>query len=178
MINKTFCALPWVHVAVKTSGRFRLCCNQSTLPKDIEIGGYLKGKSATDTPVEVMWNSKSYRELRKRMIKGEPSGPCGRCYREEESGMKSARISNNNDWFDSIGDIDPDGFASLDSIQYVDVRLGNKCNLKCRMCNSYASNRWINDEKLLHLREVPDHDLKMLEKLDWYKSDDFWENLF
>jgi len=176
--NSTFCVLPWVHMSINTRGKFRLCCNQSFIQKDMDKGGYLPIFHADERTVEEVWNSDAYREVRKKMMKGEKIGPCSRCYREEEMGMKSARILNNESWSKSIGYINPDGFCSLDSIRYIDIRLGNGCNLKCRMCNAFSSSAWIDEEKKIHTANIPMKDLTLLENMDWFTKDFFWNSLF
>lgn len=179
MISKTFCVMPWVHLAVSTRGYFRLCCNQSFLPEDTERGGYLDRHYIHKEPVQDAWNSDSYKRTRIKMIEGEEIAPCSRCYREEKMGIKSARMNYNRDYLPSLklSNIKSDGSCSLDSIKFIDVRLGNKCNLKCRMCNPYSSSNWISDERSTGVRKISEKDLQSLENIDWFENDFFWENL-
>lgn len=177
MISKTFCAIPWVHLAINTRGTFRLCCNQSYLSEDVKKGGYLESHYSDKETVEDMWNSDTYKDVRLKMLKGEKLGPCSKCYREEELGMRSARLIHTDEYFPGMDEIDPHGECSVDSIKYVDVRLGNRCNLKCRMCNAYSSDQWIGDERLTHARGISEEDLQQLEEMDWFEKDFFWDNL-
>jgi len=62
-------------------------------------------------------------------------------------------------------------------VQYIDLRLGNLCNLKCRMCNPYASNQWLKEWELI----APGMDAaerERLTKMDWPEHPKTWENLF
>ncbi|MHA1817059.1 MAG: SPASM domain-containing protein, partial [Candidatus Heimdallarchaeaceae archaeon] len=149
MISETFCILPWIHVSVGIVGNHRLCCYQSQDKKDADSGDLkIKGNLKIDKiPLEDIWNSEMYREVRKRMIRGEPIGVCSKCYREERSGVTSYRNLANRQFSSNIPEINSDGMCSLDSIRYLDIKFGNKCNLKCRMCYAPVSSSLIAEEK-------------------------------
>lgn len=176
MKSKTFCVIPWIHLSITTSGLFRPCCNVSYMEEDYINGGRFKRHSIADEKIEDVWNSDTYVNFRKKMLNGERLAPCSRCYREEEAGVKSSRI-NFNDTYMPIADIKPDGTCSLNSIKYIDVRLGNVCNLSCRMCNPYASSKWIDEEKVTELRDVSHEDLDRLKRMDWFDTELFWNNI-
>jgi len=177
MISETFCILPWIHVSLNIVGTHRLCCHQSHSKKDIRRGdvGLKEYPQVAKTPIENVWNSESYVEVRKKMIRGEPIDVCSKCYREEKAGVTSHRQSTTA-WFSSdIPEIDPCGYCSLDSIRYLDIKFGNKCNLKCRMCNAGVSSAWIPEEKKYHIRKLDN--IEELENLTWCYEDMFWDNL-
>lgn len=174
-MNKTFCRLLWRHVAVSTSGTFRPCCNISYIREDYKDGGEFPLHYIYKEDIEDVWNSDTYKNFRLKMLAGEKQPSCNRCYREEEVGIKSARMTN-NETFDMV-EINEDGTCPLDTITYVDVRLGNKCNLKCRMCNPFASDQWIEDERKTGLRKTPIKTLDKLGSIDWFNKDKFWNNL-
>jgi len=179
-ISKTFCIVPWVHMALNTKGEYRLCCNQSWLKKDIDDGGYLTPYNSFEVPFEDIWNSETYKETRIKMLNGIENPPCRKCYREEATGMYSTRQSLNNSYLYSfpLELLDPSGYCPTNTIKYVDIRLGNKCNLKCRMCNPQSSNQWIGIDKETRLRGVPEKELDYLNSMDWFNKQTFWENLF
>ncbi len=176
-ISRTFCVAPWIHVAISTRGIFRPCCNISYMKEDYLNGGRFTDHYVYKENIEDVWNSDTYKEFRKKMIRGEKLPNCSRCYREEESGIISARMSLNDTYLQSLGNVNLNGSCSLNSIKYIDVRLGNKCNLKCRMCNPYASDQWIADEHLIHIRRASEEDLVNLKKMDWFEQNLFWDNL-
>ena len=175
-MNNTFCILPWVHTAVSTSGLFRPCCNINYINEEYKPGEKFEGHYIYNEDIEDVWNSDTYKNFRIKMLRGEKQTACNRCYREEEAGIKSARLSS-NEQFDMV-EINEDGSCPLDTIRYIDVRLGNRCNVKCRMCNPYASNQWIEDERKTGLRKTPADELDRLSSMDWFESDTFWNNIF
>ena len=181
MENKTFCVIPWVHVAISTSGSFRPCCTISYSKDDYKEGERCGGFESTHyiykEKIEDVWNSDTYRNFRKKMLNGERISACSRCYREESAGILSPRIKNNETFRLNIDELDKDGYCSLDKVKYIDIRLGNKCNIKCRMCNPYASDQWIQDERETHLRGTPETELIRLGQMDWYNNELFWDNV-
>ena len=178
MISDTFCVIPWVHLAIDTKGSYRLCCNQSYLDEDLNDGGYIDHLYYSyETSVEDAWNSDEYKNIRIKMLNGERIPPCRKCYREEAMGIKSARMVNNENYLSSLDELDPRGHCSTNKIKYVDVRLGNKCNLKCRMCSPHSSDQWISDERKTGVRHISNKVLNSLENMDWFSKDYFWDNL-
>lgn len=141
--SDTFCVLPFMHVAVNPGGGYRLCCNSN--PKDNKI--MQDDNPARDyrifrDDVRDVWNSKHYQNIRQQFIDGERPATCQRCFREEDAGIRSPRIGYNEKWFKDSIQVAAE--IPLD-VRYVDLRLGNLCNLKCRMCNPWSSSMWVKD---------------------------------
>ena len=86
MISKTFCPLPWIHLATRPNGDVRLCCtaNASGAGKeDIKDAGLVKhdGKIMNlqhDTISEV-WNSSYMKIVRLQMLDGKTPDSCTKC---------------------------------------------------------------------------------------------------
>lgn len=139
--SETFCVLPFMHVAISPSGSFRVCCNSDPNTNKIWKTENKEYKYFRDDVNEV-WNSDVYKTIRKQLINGERPDMCVQCFREEDVGIKSPRIGHNNKWFKD--DIIIAEEIPLD-VRYIDIRLGNLCNLKCRMCNPWSSSQWVKD---------------------------------
>jgi len=161
MKSKTICALPWVQVSTSIEGIYRLCCLQT----GTDVFNHIK---VLDVPIKEMWHSKEYNRVRDRMLKGEYLDCCARCYREEDAGLESARMRHNKNW---------GSYISEPKILLLDLRLGNICNLKCRMCNPAISTAWIEDEKKLSVRNYSKTSLEKMENYDWYNQESFWNDL-
>jgi MoaA/NifB/PqqE/SkfB family radical SAM enzyme len=63
---------------------------------------------------------------------------CGICWKKEDRGYSSLR-QHSNQIYSKHMDVTPDKIA--DQPYYIDLRLGNLCNLKCRMCISEWSSQ-------------------------------------
>jgi sulfatase maturation enzyme AslB (radical SAM superfamily) len=92
------------------------------------------------------------RELRTRMLAGQKSSTCTRCYEQEASGFFSGRQSANKHHGHHIARTDSTAAdGSLDSMEltYWDIRFSNLCNLKCRSCGHIFSSQWYQDQAKL-----------------------------
>lgn len=142
MPSDTFCVLPWMHIATNPAGSYRICCNSNPDTNQIRDPETDKPYKIYKHSVGEVWNSPSYKKFREQFLNGERPKTCERCFREEDAGVRSARIAYNEKWMRE--DLDLSVEAPLD-IRYVDLRLGNLCNLKCRMCNPWSSSMWVKD---------------------------------
>ena len=169
--SDTFCILPWMHLATNASGNYRVCCN-STPGKNFILKPNGEPYKIYEDTIDEVWNSETYQQIRKQFLNNERPAMCERCFREEDSNVKSARLAWNESWmFEYEKSITPPL-----NIQYVDIRLGNLCNLRCRMCNPYASNQWIKEWELIEEWNSPNDKIR-LSKLDWPNNPATWSNL-
>lgn len=151
-MTNTFCPIPWNFQAIRANGDIRVCCqanvtkNQGVIRKS-DGSAYNAGYDS----LEESRNAELMKTVRLNMINGVWSDECGRCKSEEENGLNSRRTYETEQWsmdFDVIknktaedGSINPDDFP----VVYYDLRFGNFCNLKCRMCGPTDSNAWYED---------------------------------
>jgi sulfatase maturation enzyme AslB (radical SAM superfamily) len=167
-----------MHLATNASGRFRLCCN--SLPgKNLLQDGERIYSAHVPGDFRKGWNSSFMRQVRQDMLAGRRPEACTRCFREEDSGLKSARQAWNEAY---AGEIETylthateDGRAEP-AVKYMDLRLGNLCNLKCRMCNPYASKKWLEEWGLIE-GPLPEDEASRLRHLNWFEDEGFWAQL-
>ena len=73
--------------------------------------------------------------LRKSMIAGEKSPLCNTCWKSEETTGQSERtMGNQNIQANVYKEV-----IDFSNIFHINLFLGNKCNLACRMCNPWCS---------------------------------------
>lgn len=182
-ISKTFCVLPFTHLATYTDGSAILCCvakNEYKLNLNKET-------------LQSAWNSEYLRETRLKMLRGEPVSACAHCYAEEKNGYRSHRITENRAWKDRFGrdfildrlhHVQKDGTLE-DNIVAIDLRLGNTCNLQCVMCRPQDSSKWTALAKKIaatartkEVRDERDGQSKIDQtQFEWYKEKTFWDDL-
>jgi len=169
--SNTFCVLPFMHAAVSPTGSFRVCCNSNPKNNKIWKTENKEYKMFRDDINEV-WNSETYKTIRKQFIDGERPETCQRCFREEDAGIRSPRIGYNEKWFKD--DVQVAEEIPLD-VRYVDIRLGNLCNLKCRMCNPWSSSMWVKDwNKVVDTAELAPNEPLSDEDLAWMEQLGEW----
>jgi len=170
-MTDTFCVLPWIHLATNASGNLRVCCNSTPGENFILKDDSTPYKIYKDDLQEA-WNSNTYCDIRKTMLSNERPAMCIRCFREEDAGLESARQAWNKKWKeDKVYNETP----TFD-IKYIDLRLGNLCNLRCRMCNPYASSQWIKEWHLIS-NKLSKQEHERLKRLDWPNDKKTWDNL-
>lgn len=170
-ISKTFCILPWMHLATNASGNLRVCCN-STPGKNFILRENKRPYKITDSDMLDFWQSDTLKNIRKQFLTGERPEMCERCFREEDSGIKSARQAWNEKY---MFDYELSDTPKL-MVKYIDIRLGNLCNLRCRMCNPYASNQWVEEWHLID-NPLSDTEIKRLSTMDWPNDEIVAENI-
>lgn len=195
--SKTFCVLPWIHLATRPNGDMRLCCtaNASGAGEDHEVG-LIKmddGRTANFgkiTPMQA-WNSEYMKSVRTCMINGHIPASCKGCFDEEAQGVVSKRIWETATWeqdegFDLaelIKQTKEDGTVP-EKLSYLDLRLGHTCNIKCVMCSPHDSSKWISDwQKLYPKIETPEVKIQMQwDKKEfnnfWYEKGLFWDEIY
>ena len=178
MIKKspTFCVLPFMSLASSKSGNLRICCNSIKgenliLKRDGNLYKIYKDdlKSA--------WKAPLYRKIRKQMLNGEKPEICSPCFREESAGIKSAKIGYNRKYYNEYYQHDT---PKYDNIKYLDLRLGNKCNLRCRMCSPYTSSSFLKEWSQLTqksesstIKALTENEKKKFKNLSWPDEMDF-----
>jgi pyruvate-formate lyase-activating enzyme len=198
-MSNTFCPIPWIMFAIRTNGDVRLCCQANQGPtravfKKPDGSVYnLKNNLISDSK-----NADLAKEVRLSMLKGERHPECIRCWREEDSGMRSRRTDEISTWKDvftyedAVKLTEKDGSVSKDLEPiYYDLRLGNFCNLKCRTCACTDSSGWYNEQYNVYgldyfydthgrvdlvLGENGNWEPKNKD-YDWCLSDKFWSDL-
>jgi len=197
-MNNTLCPVPWMSTSLRANGDIRVCCQAQHGP----TGGILRDENgkeynARNADLQMVRNSDLSKEIRKYMMEGRWHPECVRCQTEVESGM-NARIEYENkiwiergefSWEDLLSKTEQDGTIRADEINcsFYDVRFGNLCNLKCRMCGPTDSSMWYEDQVKLWQDSYRDsHGRVKLIKNDkgkyepeedlynWHTSDHYW----
>lgn len=145
-VRDTFCVLPWMHLYVGPDSNVLPCC---VADQKFPMG------SINDQPVAGILKSTKFNQLRKNMLEGRQSKECSRCYLKEDSGMISERQRHNARWALSRSTLDPDGNIDQFSPVYLDIRLNNICNFKCRMCSGYYSSSIAQEDAKLFANAKP-----------------------
>ena len=96
-MTDTFCILPFMHLATSASGNLRVCCN-STPGKNFILKKDGNPYKIYKDDIQEAWNSNTYKTIRRQLLNGQRPEMCVRCFREEDSGISSARQAWNQKW--------------------------------------------------------------------------------
>jgi MoaA/NifB/PqqE/SkfB family radical SAM enzyme len=90
-------------------------------------------------------NSHSMRKLRQEFIDGKQPATCRKCWKEERSGRSSKRM-HTLDRLKHMLAHQSDWTIDAKPLMFLDLKLGNICNLKCRLCGSWSSSTFAAEE--------------------------------
>lgn len=192
--SPTFCSIPFVSLEVNTDGSIRPCCmikgQYHQLKKDNGDRFTVKDN------LKDAWNSNELRKMRLAMINGEKLEGCNVCYLQESSGRTSNREYANQEWFDKLGEKTIESrvdqailnAGEIDfSVAYLDLRLGNLCNLKCRMCSPFNSSQIAKEHLDLEQRDSAykvvwastfgKFDSRFNDMQEWFDKDVLWDQI-
>jgi len=157
------CILPWNHIFGGLLGNYHLCCHA-----EYESSSPILGSS--NETITQIWNNQPLKKIRKQFLAGDIPTVCKKvCYDRELIGIKSNRISVNERFKQQkyLQDKTQDDGSLLTTPTYLDIRFGNLCNFKCRMCGPESSTSWYKDSELPYSKTID----------PYTKNEALWEDL-
>ena len=196
--SPSFCVLPWIHVATRPNGDMRLCCVANASGADtgdytvglVKMDNGVPANFANNLPTDA-FNNDYMKSVRTTMLAGKIPASCTKCFKEEEEGIVSKRIWETGTWHleekidiqKLIQETELDGTIPY-KLQYLDLRLGHTCNLKCIMCSPHDSSMWVNDHKKIYpilqsplIKKQLSWDQTKFNNT-WYENPAFWEEVY
>ena len=145
-------------------GTFFNCCHvEFNASNPIILGNHTQTLSS-------IWNGDPAKQVRKKFLANDIPKECYEvCYRIEEKGGNSNRLQVNKRFANKsyLQDRTSEDGSVDNYPSYIDIRFGNLCNFKCRMCGPSASSSWYKDAK------TPRSGI-----IDYYTNNDqMWEDL-
>ena len=175
-LPKTICMLPWVSIEASPTGTIRPCC----MAHDEITDASGKKYDLNETNLEEAYHSEYMQNLRRQFRAGEKPETCNRCWEEEDAGRDSKRIHSQVRLKELYEQVD---WANDDPNQlwFVDLKLGNICNLKCRICGSRSSSKWAEEELAYMPKDLNKKEhiaYTWLKQGAWpRKTETFWNNM-
>ena len=154
--NNAFCYAPFINLHINSLGDVNPCC----------VNPHTSFGNINNNSVDEILNGDKIKKFKSNMLSGIVHTGCSDCINAEKNGMHSYR-----QYFDDIVR-DENILVDLqgkNDIYYVDLRITNKCNLRCRMCVPQSSILLARDMKELgynvrpeELRNAPAKDFDSL----------------
>lgn len=200
-MSDTFCPLPWIGYSIRSNGSVRICCHANQGPTR---GILLKENNTSfryNDSIDDSRNSKTLKNVRLSLLNKKWHPECVRCMREFNSGLKTRNRSETLFWEKYFTEEDARRLTKSDgsidtskiSLRYFDLRFGNTCNLRCRMCGPTDSSGWFREYEAIYGTNTYDDYSETAEKIkivkegnkyiaegkpyDWYKENIFWEEI-
>lgn len=188
--KKTFCIYPFIHSMYSADGHARLCCVANEHLKKKNNTTYYMG---SEDP-EKVWNSTSYREVRRQMFSGKKISYCSHCYLQEKLGGRNSYRQDMNLIFlkrnyreeslKRVKEAFENDFHVSSPPFFLHLVLGNLCNLKCRMCFPSSSSLIFKEYENLNSSDkkfsllLKDNCINMSNILPWYEKPSFFETIY
>ena len=170
-----FCVLPWVSLETSPIGTVRPCCLAEEEIVD-DAGNKFDLNTANFGSIQT---SQYMQDLRQQFLDQKKPAACRKCWREESAGRTSKRMHT----LDRLKHMIPNSEWTADAkpLMFLDLKLGNICNLKCRICGSWSSSTFATEE-LQWLRQNEDrkdnHHYRMLRAGAWPRENPtFWTEI-
>ena len=138
--TEKFCVLPWISLEASPIGTVRPCC----LADDELLDDSGEKFSLSTATFDSIQRSESMQGLRQQFLRNEQPQTCRKCWREESAGRTSKRMHT----LDRLKHILGHQTWTEDAkpLMFLDLKLGNICNLKCRICGSWSSSQFASEE--------------------------------
>ena len=169
-----FCVLPWVSIEASPIGTVRPCCLADDEILD-NNGNKFELSTADFADIQ---NSDHMRGLREQFLAGQKPQTCRKCWNEERGGRTSKRMHTLDRLKHSIADTE--WTADAKPLMFLDLKLGNICNLKCRICGSWSSSQFATEEinQLPREQQKSSHAYQMLRAGAWPRENSqFWQQI-
>jgi MoaA/NifB/PqqE/SkfB family radical SAM enzyme len=182
------CMLPWISIETSPIGTARPCCLAIDEIYFLDEENNKVKYNLRDHTLEEIYHSDYMKNMRQEFLEGHKPKTCQRCWSEEAAGRVSKRINSRIRLKEYYKDVDWYN-TNPDQLWFIDLKLGNICNLKCRICGSWSSSKWAKEEvdyefKRYELAGIKGYDkkqhlaYKFLQDGAWPReSEVFWDNL-
>ena len=155
-LPKTLCAVPWSNLEIFTNGDITPCC----VSKHAVLG------NIKDTDIQDAFYSERMNHIRSQFLAGEKPEECRNCWKTENKNLTSTRLHKNKILKEKM----LTKYFKNPNVYSLDLKLGNACNFKCRICNPRFSS--------LFASEAHKHkDIPLVEHSKWQESDRFLSQL-
>jgi organic radical activating enzyme len=167
-----FCVLPWVSLEASPVGTVRPCC----LADDEILDDKDEKCRLGHMPFEDIRDTQHMRHLREQFLNGEQPKTCRRCWAEEDAGRTSKRMHT----LDRLKHMLDDSAwtTAAKPLMFLDLKLGNICNLKCRICGSWSSSVYAAEEIKFQTDKKNNFHYVMMKLGRWPRETPrFWQEL-
>ena len=170
-LHESHCIYPWANLMINNLGDIHPCCY---FQGEIFVE---PGQSADigQHSLDKIYLSDHMRHVRDQFRQGQRPESCAKCWATESLGMQSMRQAAKHKFKDIYYKIDYNK-EDISSLQIFDLKLGNNCNLSCKICNSRASSTIANQEYAQGRLNLVELD-RIKQSARWAESDSFWQQM-
>ena len=167
-----FCVLPWISLEASPIGTVRPCC----LAEEEILDNHGDKFELITANFKDIQNSEYMRELRTDFLMGHLPDTCRKCWAVEDAGGTSKRMHTLNRL--KHMDMGDTWTQHAKPLMFLDLKLGNICNLKCRICGSWSSSQFATEELKFVKEKKQSFHYQMLKAGAWPRENkNFWAEI-
>jgi len=167
-----FCILPWISLEASPVGTVRPCC----LAEEEIVDNYGDKFQLSTADFKEIQDSDYMCDLRSEFLFGLQPETCRKCWAVEDAGGTSKRMHT----LDRLKHMDVGERWSQHAkpLMFLDLKLGNICNLKCRICGSWSSSQYATEELKFTKDKKTSFHYEMLKSGSWPRENqNFWTQI-
>jgi MoaA/NifB/PqqE/SkfB family radical SAM enzyme len=146
-LSDSICPMPWTHLEIENQGEINACCISKK-----SFGTINK------TSIHKAFNSTEIKNFRQQFLNNERPQECNSCWRVEDQGL----TSNRHRHLELLKKDLLTTYMSTPKIVSLDLKPGNTCNFKCRICGPVASSQFA--------QEYSKHNRIPMQSYNWAES--------
>jgi len=162
--NRNICILPFVEIHNHGIGGLNLCGRSMNHP-------VIEKEKFSDI-LEAWVEGKNINNIRKSMLCGQRVDHCKQCHFYEDKNVRDQRWNYSFDWIARLQIKNINDLTKIKNPLHYNLRLSNKCNLMCKMCNSDYSHLLEKESKTIQDPELKEF---LKEKVHHYNAN--FENI-
>lgn len=127
-----FCYMPFSSLAIYPNQTIKICCKSHPLKNNQQTSVHT---SQIKSLQDFFLNNEHLKKIRQQFLNGEKPIECKNCWDMESKGYESLRQTFARKHYSN------ESLKTNPKIYFLDLRLSNKCNLRCIMCDENHSSQ-------------------------------------
>jgi MoaA/NifB/PqqE/SkfB family radical SAM enzyme len=164
--SSSHCIYPWINLVIYTLGDIGPCCLYK---------GNISNINNSNSNLKEIYHSNLLQNLRKQLLVGEYPSACSACWQNESAGIPSMRQVAKHKFKEIYYKIDYEK-ENFDNLQIFDLKIGNSCNLACKICSPGASSKIAEAAHKSGMISTIEFD-QLKKSVTWADSTHFWEQM-
>jgi len=163
--DNNFCAMPFVHMAIEANGGVRPCCMADPLDTQIQKNS-----------IGELQHDQQRIQMQQQFIENKQFPNCSICWKDKSEFSPRITFSTSVPAIEFTYQI-MQGATPKNELTWLEIKPGNRCNLKCRICGVHNSSSWAKDNYKVQGTTKPYKQTETYQwqkQCEWVDEDDQW----
>ena len=163
--DNNFCAMPFIHMAIEANGGVRPCCMADPLDTQIQ-----------QSSIGELQYDQQRIQMQQQFIENKQFPNCSICWKDKSKFSPRITFSTSVPAIEFTYQI-MQGATPKNELTWLEIKPGNRCNLKCRICGVHNSSSWAKDNYKVQGTTKPykqTETYQLQKQCEWVDEDDQW----